>query len=79
MQTTVTSKSGRKHRTRLTLLAKKVVRNQQAGTRQVVIQLSRKARRRLLAAKHPRVVLRIQVTSPGVKAYNASKAISDTR
>jgi hypothetical protein len=79
MQTTVTTKSGSKHRTRLTLLAKKVVRNQQAGTRQVVIQLSRKARRRLLAAKHPRVVLRVQVTSPGVKAYNASKAISNTR
>jgi hypothetical protein len=64
---------------RLPLLGKLVKRGLRAGTAKITLQLNKKARKKLLAAKRAHVLLKIQVKAPGAPTYNGSKRISNKR
>jgi hypothetical protein len=65
--------------TRSVALARRVMRSRKAGTVKVVVQLKRKAIRRLLRARRAHVVLKLRISAPGAATYTGSKRISDTR
>jgi Domain of unknown function (DUF1929)/Kelch motif len=68
-----------KARTRSVLLARKVLRRQEAGTVRVVVQLKPKAIRRLLRARRAHMLLKLRISAPGAATYTGSKRISNSR
>jgi hypothetical protein len=68
-----------KTKTRSVLLAKKVLRRQRARTVRVVVQLKKKAIRRLLRTRRAHVLLKLRISAPGAATYTGSKRIANTR